>query len=364
MDKVRGNTTDLKTGVSHTVCHITPDGLFIMLASATSKSLVAFSLFDGSSFNVLSGTITGLLFDQSNMVVGVDSNGVVNISYVAADSRSCIPGQFGREGGMISPESCTLCPRGNLCPGGANVTVCTPGTYHNETGQRQQAQCRVCPAGKWCPSATCPGQMDCSIHPITGVCTGPDCVGGNYVNTCEAGSYSTKTGLTKASDCPLCPAGYWCPEALTMLPCPNNTRSPAGSNDLGQCACAPGYQCIITKVVHASVVISMSQDQFTPSVQAQYRAAIAAAAGIDISLVSIQGFFSIASPPSGRRLLSHRRGTPWESRAIEVHTLIRQTHMVELTNLDAHLSDQGLPPHRGVTMTLQDEIVQSYRQEW
>jgi FAD/FMN-containing dehydrogenase len=41
------------------VCQITPDGLFVMLASATSKNLVAFSLFDGSSFNVLGGTITG-----------------------------------------------------------------------------------------------------------------------------------------------------------------------------------------------------------------------------------------------------------------------------------------------------------------
>jgi hypothetical protein len=106
----------------------------------------------------------------------------------------------------------------------------------------------------------------------------------------------------------------------------------------------------------------MSQDQFTPSIQAQYRAVIAAAAGIDVSLVPIQGFFSIASPPSGRRLLSHRRGTPWESLAIEVHTLTRRTHMVELMNLNTHLSDQGLPQHSGVTMTLQDEIVQSYRQ--
>jgi hypothetical protein len=364
MDKVRGNTTNLRTGVAHTVCRITPDGLFILLASATSRNLVAFSLFDGSSFNVLGGTVTGLLFDHTNMVVGVDSNGIVNISYVAADSRSCIPGQFGRNGGMISPDSCTLCPKGNLCPGGANVTACSPGTFSNETGQRQQAQCTVCPAGSFCKGAICPSQMDCSIHPTTGVCSGPDCTDGDLVETCPEGRYSTRRGLTKASDCPLCVAGFWCPDALTMRPCPNNTMSAAGAHDLSECVCAPGYQCIITKVVHASVVIAMSPDQFTPAIQAQYRAAIAAAAGIDVSLVSIQGFFTVSSPPSGRRLLSHRRGTPWESRAIEVHTLIHQTHMVELSNLDTHLNNQGLPPHRGVTMTLKEEVVQSYRQEW
>lgn len=371
MDKSDGKTYALKTGVAHTVCQITPDGYFILLASSTSKNLVAFSLFDGSSFNVLSGSITSLLFDKGNMITGVDANGIVNISYTSADSRSCIPGQFGRYGGMMSPESCTLCPAGNLCPGGANVTACKPGTFSNQTGQRQQAQCYVCPAGSFCKGAMCPmsalgaaNQMDCSINPVTGVCSGPDCVSGDYVETCPDGTYSPRTGLTKSSDCPLCAAGYYCPNSLTMKQCPNNTRSPAGSKDLADCACAPGYECIITKVVHATVVISMSQEQFTPDVQAQYRAAIAAAAGIDVSLVSIQGIFTVSSPPSGRRLLSHRRGTPWDERAISVHTLIHQTHMVELSNLDAHLSDQGLPPHRAVTITLQEEVVQSYRQEW
>ena len=364
MNKNTGAFTDVRTGVGHTVCQITQDGFFIMLASSANRNLIALSLFDGTTFNILAGSVSGLLFHDNNMITGVDGNGVVNISFISADSRTCIPGQFGRNGGMTSPESCTLCAQGNLCLSGANVTGCKPGTFSNQTGQREQAQCSVCPAGSYCKGAECPGQMDCSIHPTTGVCTGPDCMNGDLVQTCPNGTYSTRTGLSKPGDCPLCLAGYWCPNSVTMKPCPNNTRSPAGAQDLSECACAPGYQCVITKVVHAAVVISMSPDQFTPEVQAQYRAAIAASAGIDISLVSIQGFFTVPSPPSGRRLLSHRRGTPWDSRAIEVHTLIHQTHMVELTNLNEHLSNQGLPPHRGVTMTLQEEVVQSYRQEW
>jgi hypothetical protein len=206
--------------------------------------------------------------------------------------------------------------------------------------------------------------MDCSTNPTTGVCTGSDCTSGDYVQTCPPGTYSVRTNLVKVSECPLCAAGYWCPNSLSMKKCPNNTNSVAGASDLSECACGPGYECIITKIVHATVVISMTQEQFTPDVQAQYRAAIAAAAGIDASLVSIQGVFSIISPPSGRRLLSHSRGTPWEDRAIEVHTLIHKTSMVELSDLDTHLSQQGLPPSRGVTLTLHEEVVQSFRQEW
>jgi hypothetical protein len=206
--------------------------------------------------------------------------------------------------------------------------------------------------------------MDCSIDPASGVCSGQDCEDGDFTTTCPVGTYSTRTGLVKASDCPLCVAGYYCPNPLTMRQCPNNTWSSVGASDLSQCLCVAGYQCILTKVVHAEVVISMSADQFTPAVQAQYRAAIAAAAGIDISLVSIQGVFTVTSPPSGRRLLSHRRGTPWDSKAISIHTLIHQTHMVEFNNLDAYLGNQGLPPHRSMRVTLQDEVVQTYSHPW
>jgi hypothetical protein len=364
MNKNTGAFTNIRTGTAYTVCQVTPDGLFVLVASATAKNLVAVSLFDGTTFNILAGTVTGLLFDANTMVTGVDGNGVVNLTIVSSDSRSCIPGQFGRNAGMTSPESCTVCPAGNLCPGGANVSACKPGTFSNTTGQREQGQCYQCPAGSFCEGAVCPGQMDCAVHPTTGVCSGPDCTAGDFVRTCPPGTYSVRTGLKKESDCPQCVAGYWCPNSLSMRQCPNNTLSPAGAKDLSECACAPGYECIITKVVHATVIISMSQEQFTPSVQAQYRAAIAASAGIDVSLVSIQGIFSITTPPTGRRLLSHRRGAPWDARAVEVHTLIRKTTMVDLSDLDTHLSHQGLPPNRGVTMALHEEVLQSYRQEW
>ena len=121
----------------------------------------------------------------------------------------------------------------------------------------------------------------------------------------------------------------------------------------------PGFRCIITKIVHAQIVLSMTATQFTAMLQQKYRAAVAAAAGVDISLVSIQGFFSITSPPSGRRLLSHRG--EWDPRAVDVHTLIHRSEMVELNHLDMHLSNHGLPASRSVKVSLQEEVVQTFR---
>jgi hypothetical protein len=121
----------------------------------------------------------------------------------------------------------------------------------------------------------------------------------------------------------------------------------------------PGYRCIITKVVHVQIVLSMTAAQFSAN-QEHYRAAVAAAAQVDLSMVSIQGWFTVSNPPLGRRLLSHRRGA-WDSRAVEIHTVIHQSHMVRLTDLDSHLKNHGLPRSQSTSLTMHSEVVQTYR---
>jgi hypothetical protein len=37
---------------------------------------------------------------------------------------------------------------------------------------------------------------------------------------------------------------------------------------------------------------------------------------------------------------------------------------MELVDLDSHLELQGLPPHHSLSMSLHEEIVQSYRSPW
>ena len=360
MNKATGAFTTIKSGAAYSVCQVTSDGNFVVLSQASARTVVVYSLFDGSVTPVIANAATsGILVTGGNMVFGIDTVGVRNVTYSSADSRTCGPGQYGKSYGMTSPNTCTLCAAGNLCPGGANVTSCKPGTFGNQTGLRQQEQCSVCPVGSFCPGAVCPQGYDCAVD-ASGVCSGPDCTDGDNVHTCPPGSYSLATGLTKSDDCPLCVAGFYCPNPTTQLPCPNNTYAPAGSNDLGSCACAPGFRCIITKIVHAQIVLAMTAAQFNAALQQRYKAAVAAAAGLDISLVQIQGFFSITSPPTGRRLLGHRRGE-WETRAVEVHTLIQRSEMITLKDLDSHLTSQGLPASRSVKVSLQSEVVQTFR---
>jgi len=184
------------------------------------------------------------------------------------------------------------------------------------------------------------------------------CNANSSLQTCPQGSYSLNTGLLQAADCPLCVAGFYCPNPVTQLACPNNTWSVAGSQDLSACTCAPGYQCIITKVVHAQVMLAMTAAQFA-LVQSKYIAAVAAAAGVSVNLVSVQGVFSTNSPPSGRRLLGHKG--EWNSAAVDVHTLIHVSELRSLSNLNMHLRTQGLEPHRGVQVSLHSEVVQTYR---
>lgn len=362
LNKATGVFTSLTSGASYTVCQVTSDGFFVIMSSPTLKKVVAYSLFDGTSFNINGGSVSGLLFSGSNLILGIDSVGVTNISYVSADSRTCPQGQYGENTGMTSAGSCLLCSPGNLCPSGPNVSSCAPGTYSSQTGLREQAQCLPCPAGFFCQGGVCPGGFDCSIN-AAGICSGPNCINGNVTQTCPKGSYSTQTKLSNPADCPLCVAGYYCPDTVTMIPCPDNTWSDAGKSDLSDCQCAPGYQCIITKVVHAEVVLQMSIAAFTPDLQAKYLAAIAAAAGVSVNLVSLQSVFSTTVNPTGRRLLGMRRGA-WESSGIEIHTLIHQGHLVQLTDLDTHLTDQGLPAHHSASVTLHDEVVQTFRQAW
>jgi hypothetical protein len=364
MNKATGAFTTIKTGTAYTVCEVTADGAWIILSAAITKTTIAYPLLRGGTSNIITGVVSGILISGNRLVLGLDGVGVQNVTFSSADSRLCAPGQFGPYAGLKGPDSCTLCEEGNLCPGGPNVTACAPGTYNTQTGQREQAQCQVCPAGSYCPGGVCRG--DCNIDSTSGICTGVDCDGGNASYTCDPGTYSTQAGLSKKTDCPLCIANYYCPDSLTILKCPNNTQSSTGSNDLGDCKCGPGYQCIITKVVHASVILQISAERFRMDTQLQtnYANAIAASAGVDPSLVTIQGIFSVNAPPTGRRLLSHRRGTPWQFHAVEIHTLIHHTELIELVDLDAHLETQGLPPHHSLSMSLQEEVVQSYRNPW
>jgi hypothetical protein len=333
VEKSTGNFTTKLTGTPYTVCQVTPSGVFVILSQATGKTVWSYSILDGTLIRIASNAlVSGLYVDDSNVVMGVDTVGVRNISYVAEDSRACSPGKHSDMVGNPSELLCETCDAGGLCPGGSNYSACAAGTYSFDTGLRQQEQCLNCTAGYYCPG------KDSRV-------------------SCPLGTFSVATKLVKPADCPLCAADYYCPNSTSQLPCPDNTVSEAGSSDLGQCSCMPGYRCIIAKVVHAEIVLQLTEAQFTDVVRVKYIAAIALSAGVDISKVTIVSVQQVSLPGNTRR----RRLLNFGVQALEVHTSIYEAPTDGLSDLNGHLNRQGLPSYQEARIFVHNEVVDSVR---
>jgi hypothetical protein len=328
--KLTGAQTNLLTTAAYTVCQFTPDGLFLILANSASKTAWAYSIFDRGMTKILNNAaVSGILSDSTNLVFGVDTVGVRNISYEGKDSATCGPGKYSQYSGLQLESQCNVCPVGSLCPGGSNITQCTPGTYSTLTGLREQGQCSVCPPGFYC-------------------------VGGDAVQMCPLGSYSMLNGVSALADCAQCPSGYFCPNTTGKVQCPANTMSSAGSSDLGECLCAPGYSCMMAMVVHAEILLPIVRTEFSPEMQSRYIAAIALAAGVSVDKVRIVSISEV-SMGAGRRLLG------LNSNAVEVHTSIYDSRNQGIPDLNAHLQRQGLPSHRGIRISIHKEVISSFK---
>ena len=330
VNKVTGAQTNLLTGSAFTVCRFTPSGVFLILANAVTKTAWAYSTFDGAMTRILNNAVvTGILSDASNLVFGVDTVGVRNISFDEKDSATCSPGKYSQYSGLQLESQCSLCPTGNLCPGGSNITQCSAGTYSESSGLREQSQCTVCPAGYYC-------------------------TGGAERQMCPLGSYSLLTGVGAVVDCAQCPSGFFCPNTTGKVQCPDNTMSSAGSSDLGECLCAPGYSCMMATVVHAEIRLLIASSDFTVDMQARYIEAIALAAGVSVDKVRIVSIAEVTIG-TGRRLLN------FGTNAVEVHTSIYNSRRNGVSDLNAHLQRNGLPAHRGIRITIHKEVISSFR---
>ena len=330
VNKATGAQTSLLSGAAYTVCSFTPDGLFLIMSSAATKSTWAYSIFDGAITKILNNAaVSGILTDSTNIVLGIDTVGVRNISYSEKDSATCSPGKFSEYSGLQLESECKVCPVGSLCPGGSNLTQCVPGTYSAATGLREQRQCSVCPQGYFC-------------------------VGGGAIQMCPLGSYSLITGVNSAADCAPCAAGYFCPNTTMRIKCPDNTMTPAKASDLGECKCAPGYSCKIVIVVHAEILLPLLRTEFTMEMQNRYILAIAMAAGVDAQSVHIISINEVIMG-AGRRLLG------FNPNAVEVHTSIYDSVSQGVSDLNAHLKSNGLPAHRGIRISIHKEVVSSFK---
>ena len=344
VNKATGAQINLLSGAAYTVCRFTPDGLFLILASSATKTAWAYSTFDGALTRILNNAaVSGILAptDSSTLVFGVDTVGVRNVSYEEKDSATCGPGKHSQYSGLQLESQCNVCPAGSLCPGGSNITQCVPGTYSAATGLREQGQCTLCPPGDFC-------------------------VGGSARQMCPLGSYSLLTGVNALADCAQCPAGFFCPNTTGKVQCPANTMSSAGSSDLGECLCAPGYSCMMAMVVHAEILLPIIRTDFTQEMQDRYIIAIALAAGVSADKVRIVSISEVTMMGSGgggrRRALLSTSGGGVKNNAVEVHTSIYDSRNNEgVTDLNAHLTRQGLPTHRGIRISIHKEVISSFK---
>ena len=82
--------------------------------------------------------------------------------------------------------------------------------------------------------------------------------------------------------------------------CPPNTQSvPGNTGSLLGCRCLGGFTCSYTKRLAVTVrIVNMTQANFTTNYQTSFMRAIAGAAGVSVSQVTMVGAIS------GRRLLS------------------------------------------------------------
>ena len=132
--------------------------------------------------------------------------GTFNPSTGRASCLSCFAGGYSGSG----QSECTPCAAGSYqsSPGQSACTPCAAGSYQFDLGK---SVCDPCPAGSYCP--------------VVGLSAGSPCQQGNY---CPFGSSAQKE----------CPAGFYCENAATLSPCPQNTYS-ASTRQTSQSQCSP-----------------------------------------------------------------------------------------------------------------------------
>ena len=136
--------------------------------------------------------------------------------------------------GARNVEECTLCPAGKYCiidasNGITSATDCNPGEYSGPGAK----SCLPCIAGHFCDggtskekmlsvSNTCPAGKFCPVGSINAALScqeGYFCPEGTeQMLKCFPGTYNDAQGAASASECKICPAGFFCEAGMTFEP--------------------------------------------------------------------------------------------------------------------------------------------------
>ena len=240
----------------------------------------------------------------------------------------CYPCQAGTYSD-INATACLQCGAGSYSGASASGCLqCGTGTYQpNPGGDR----CLACQAG----TLSDPGSPVCQACPAPLYCEG----GGRYA-FCPLGTFSMSTGLQSVTDCPVCPANSFCQTSSDIEACPPHTSSVSGSVSKLSCRCNPGYTCTYTKAVRVNITLPLTQAQFE-LVRAQFLQAVADAAGVLVSQVSVIGL-SLLTPQNATR-----RRILWDGPAdVEIETHVDGVELVQPQRIRQRLLLHGLHARR------------------
>ena len=156
----------------------------------------------------------------------------------ASDCGPCPAGFVCVDGDPVAYQ----CPRGYYCALEQSAEPCPLGSYNADLQGEDLTDCAPCPAGYLCDDVaisnlllhTCPAGSYCEE-------------GASEKQPCPGGTFRTTPAATAASDCTMCPAGYYCPvESISPTVCPEEHYCLTNSSE--PTLCSPGFVCPVNSV--------------------------------------------------------------------------------------------------------------------
>lgn len=129
-------------------------------------------------------------------------------------SCQCTPGYTGADG-----TACTACAAGTykVSVGPASCQQCPSGTYQDDTPPYTTYACEQCPENTTSAS-------------------------GSYsISACQCQAGYLMSEDSSVLTCHPCPAGFYCIDKVTQVPCGTGATSPLASDHAHDCTCVPGF---------------------------------------------------------------------------------------------------------------------------
>ena len=228
---------------------------------------------------------------------------------LCADGYFCISGsKYEKPNDGVTGR---LCQKGHYCKKGFE-TVCKEGTYEPRLGS---PECAKCPKGYYCATGC--------VEPI--ICPkGKYCEAGSSVPImCEMGTYSNAKGLEKASQCRICPTGYYCIDNSVKLCDPGYfCKTRASSATDSTLLCPKGHYCPNSNGIVIPVLCPLGKFTINEGGKAESDCDICQAGyycieGLTVPYECPKGYYCIAEQKIGTECpigtyLNHTRGEKLE----------------------------------------------------